>query len=54
MKITIYIFITFLSLFCLSDEKKELLLPQLGDRVSAAVSPAEERAIGKEFLKQIY
>ena len=54
MKITIYIFIAFLSLFCVSDEKKELLLPQLGDRVSAAVSPAEERAIGKEFLKQIY
>tara|TARA_B100001057_G_scaffold291534_1_gene291549 strand:+ start:64 stop:1458 length:1395 start_codon:yes stop_codon:yes gene_type:complete len=43
-----------MSLFCISDEKKELLLPQLGDRVSAAVSSSEERAIGKEFLKQIY
>ena len=54
MRKTIYIFITTLSLFCVSDEKKELLLPQLGDRVSAAVSSSEERAIGKEFLKQIY
>lgn len=54
MRITIYILIAFLSLFSISDEKKELLLPQLGDRVSAAVSQAEERAIGKEFLKQIY
>ncbi len=54
MRITIYILIAFLSLFSISDEKKELVLPQLGDRVSAAVSPAEERAIGKEFLKQIY
>ena len=54
MKKTIYIFIISMSLFCISDEKKELLLPQLGDRVSAAVSSSEERAIGKEFLKQIY
>ena len=54
MRKTIYIFITTLSLFCVSDEKKELLLPQLGDRVSGAVSSSEERAIGKEFLKQIY
>ena len=53
MKKTIYILITSISLFCISDEKKELLLPQLGDRVSAAVSSSEERAIGKEFLKQI-
>ena len=36
------------------DQKKELLLPELGSRVSAAVSTSEERAIGKEFLKQIY
>ena len=54
MKKTIYILITSISLFCISDEKKELLLPQLGDRVSGAVSSSEERAIGKEFLKQIY
>ena len=54
MRKTIYIFITSISLFCISDEKKELLLPQLGDRVSAAVSSSEERAIGEEFLKQIY
>ena len=54
MKKTIYILITSISLFCISDEKKELLLPQLGDRVSAAVSSSEERAIGKECLKQIY
>ena len=33
---------------------KEAVLPELGDRVSGAVSSFEEKAIGKEFLKQIY
>jgi predicted Zn-dependent protease len=30
------------------------LLPELGDRVSGAVSSSQEKMIGKEFLKQVY
>jgi predicted Zn-dependent protease len=37
-----------------SFEKKDILLPELGDRVSGAVSSDQERAIGNAFLKQIY
>ena len=33
---------------------EKIKLPELGDRVSGAVSSAEEKAIGQEFLKQIY
>ena len=44
----------FLSVFVSPQEKKEIELPVLGDRVSAAVSTAQEKAIGKAFLKQIY
>ena len=32
----------------------ELALPELGDRVSGAVSAAQERAIGNIVLEQIY
>ena len=32
----------------------EIMLPELGDRVSGAVSAAQERAIGEMFLEQIY
>ena len=32
----------------------EIILPELGDRVSGAVSAAQERAIGEMFLEQIY
>jgi predicted Zn-dependent protease len=37
-----------------SQEINKLQLPELGDRVSGAVSTNEERVIGKEFLKQVY
>ena len=32
----------------------EIILPELGDRVSGAVSAAQEKAIGEMFLEQIY
>ena len=35
-------------------EETELALPELGDRVSGAVSAAQERAIGNIVLEQIY
>tara|TARA_B100000767_G_scaffold82161_2_gene79123 strand:+ start:31 stop:1461 length:1431 start_codon:yes stop_codon:yes gene_type:complete len=55
MKIYFYsLILIFFHVTPFGDEKKELLLPELGSRVSAAVSSSEERAIGKEFLKQIY
>ena len=56
-KRTIYIqlvIILLTSLLLLSQEEDKLSLPELGDRVSGAVSNSEERLIGKEFLKQIY
>ena len=51
-----YILLTtaFMSLPFISQENKELVLPELGDRVSGAVSSAEEKLIGREFLKQVY
>ena len=54
MKNTFYILVIVFSSLSIGDEKKELLLPELGDRVSGAVSSAQENAIGKQFLKQIY
>ena len=44
----------FISLPFISQEVNELVLPELGDRVSGAVSSAEEKLIGREFLKQVY
>ena len=38
-----------ISLPFISQEKNELVLPELGDRVSGAVSTAEEKLIGREF-----
>ena len=38
----------------LDDEISEISLPELGDRVSGAVSSNEEKAIGEMFLKQAY
>ena len=32
----------------------EIILPELGDRVSGAVSSSQEKAIGEMFLEQIY
>ena len=37
-----------------AQEKKQLQLPELGDRVSGAVSSAQEKAIGEMFLMQAY
>lgn len=52
--IKLIIIISLTSIFLLSQEEDKLSLPELGDRVSGAVSNSEERLIGKEFLKQIY
>ena len=38
----------------LDEEISEISLPELGDRVSGAVSSNEEKAIGEMFLKQAY
>ena len=56
MKIYIFTSLLVLTLNLLSDEEisNEIVLPELGDRVSGAVSSAQERAIGEMFLKQIY
>ena len=55
MKIYFYsLILIFFHVTPFGDEKKDLLLPELVSRVLAAVSCSEERAIGKEFLKQIY
>jgi len=43
-----------MNLFSSDDEINELTLPELGDRVSGAVSSSEEKAIGEMFLKQVY
>ena len=43
-----------LNLYSKDDLINELSLPELGDRVSGAVSSSEEKAIGEMFLKQVY
>ena len=43
-----------MNLFSLDDQINEITLPELGDRVSGAVSASEEKAIGEMFLKQVY
>ena len=55
-KYFVIFFITLLNVNILSDDNlnKELALPELGDRVSGAVSSAQERAIGNIVLEQIY
>ena len=50
IRIVIIILITFAAL----EAQEKIVLPELGDRVSGAVSIAEEKIIGEEFLKQIY
>ena len=49
-------FYIFLSVFLSTvySYAQELDLPELGDRVSGAVSVSQERAIGQQFLKQVY
>ena len=56
MKIKNYIFFILAGFIAISygDEETDQALPELGDRVSGAVSSSQERAIGNEFLKQIY
>lgn len=54
MKRYLYILIFFSCLLISAQEMEKIKLPELGDRVSGAVSSAEEKAIGQEFLKQIY
>ena len=43
-----------MNLFSLEDQINEIALPELGDRVSGAVSASEEKAIGEMFLQQVY
>ena len=49
--LTIFISINLVSF---NEDIKEIDLPELGDRVSGAVSSDEERAIGEMFLQQVY
>src|SRR5210317_1995204 len=51
-----YFFVIFslITLSLIGQENNKLDLPELGDRVSGAVSSDQEKIIGKEFLKQIY
>ena len=49
--LTIFISINLVSL---NEDIKEIDLPELGDRVSGAVSSDEEKAIGEMFLQQVY
>ena len=53
---TIFFIIISLHVSVLSDDnlETELALPELGDRVTGAVSAAQERAIGNIVLEQIY
>tara|TARA_B100000035_G_scaffold138901_1_gene118382 strand:+ start:137 stop:1573 length:1437 start_codon:yes stop_codon:yes gene_type:complete len=57
MKNYLYIICTFIlvhNAFSQEVSSKEIILPELGDRVSGAVSVAQERAIGEIVLEQIY
>ena len=49
--LTIFISINLISF---DEDIKEIDLPELGDRVSGAVSSDEEKAIGEMFLQQVY
>ena len=49
--LTIFISIDLVSF---DEDIKEIDLPELGDRVSGAVSSDEEKAIGEMFLQQVY
>ena len=54
LKLSILFFLCF-SIQGQGFEKKDIALPELGDRVSGAVSSDQEKAIiGNEFLKQVY
>ncbi len=49
-----FLLIIIFSIDFYAQENNQLVLPELGDRVSGAVSSFEEKAIVKEFLKKIY
>ena len=49
--LTIFISVNLVSF---SEDIKEIDLPELGDRVSGAVSSDEEKAIGEMFLQQVH
>jgi len=49
--LTIFISVNLVSF---NENIKEIDLPELGDRVSGAVSSDEEKAIGEMFLQQVY
>ena len=57
MKNYLYIICAFIlvhNAFSQEVSSKDIILPELGDRVSGAVSVAQERAIGEIVLEQIY
>ena len=57
MKNYLYIICAFIlvhNAFSQEVSSEEIILPELGDRVSGAVSAAQERAIGEIVLEQIY
>ena len=57
MKVTFLYFLLLVSTFNVAsfDENiNKIKLPELGDRVSGAVSSAQEKAIGERFLQQVY
>ena len=57
MKVTFLYFLLLVSSFDVAsfDENiNKIKLPELGDRVSGAVSSAQEKAIGERFLQQVY
>ena len=54
MKINTCLLTLILFGFITLKAQEKLSLPELGDRVSGAVSITEEKIIGKEFLKQVY
>ena len=57
MKVTFLYFLLLVSTFNVAsfDENiNKIKLPELGDRVSGAVSSAQEIAIGERFLQQVY
>ena len=43
-----------LNLIAFDESITEIDLPELGDRVSGAVSSSQEKAIGERFLQQVY
>jgi predicted Zn-dependent protease len=57
MKTLITTFLTIffsINLVSLNQDSVEINLPELGDRVSGAVSADQEKAIGEMFLQQVY